>query len=47
MLSKKEIQKNRKILTATDESMADIFKVLGDVNRYRIFASLLNNQNSL
>lgn len=41
MLSKKEIQKSRKMLTVTDKSMAATFKVLGDVNRYRIFRVLV------
>lgn len=40
MLSKKEILKNRKILNETDTSMAAAFKILGDVNRYRIFRIL-------
>lgn len=41
MLSKKEIENNRKILTTADKSMATTFKVLGDVNRYRIFRVLV------
>lgn len=41
MPSDKEIQKNRKILNETDKSMAMVFKVLGDVNRYRIFRILV------
>ena len=41
MLSKKEIQKGRRILTAADKSMAATFNVLGDVNRYRIFRVLV------
>ena len=40
MLSEKEIQKNRKIFSETDKSMAAAFKVLSDVNRYRIFRIL-------
>lgn len=40
MLTKKEIQINRKILSETDEKMAAAFKVLSDVNRYRIFRIL-------
>lgn len=40
MLSKKEILKNRKIFSETDESMAAAFKALSDVNRYRIFRIL-------
>jgi DNA-binding transcriptional ArsR family regulator len=41
MLSKKEIQEGRRILTVADKSMAATFKVLGDVNRYRIFRVLV------
>jgi ArsR family transcriptional regulator, lead/cadmium/zinc/bismuth-responsive transcriptional repressor len=40
MLTKKEIQKNRKIFSETDKSTAAMFKVLSDVNRYRIFRIL-------
>ncbi|PIT87603.1 MAG: ArsR family transcriptional regulator [Candidatus Magasanikbacteria bacterium CG10_big_fil_rev_8_21_14_0_10_40_10] len=40
MLSKKEIQKNRKIFSETDKSMSEAFKVLSDINRYRIFRIL-------
>lgn len=40
MLSKKEIEKNRKIFSETDKNMATAFKVLSDVNRYRIFRML-------
>ncbi|MFA6427244.1 MAG: metalloregulator ArsR/SmtB family transcription factor [Candidatus Magasanikbacteria bacterium] len=40
MLSKKEIKENRKIFSETDKSMAASFKVLSDVNRYRIFRIL-------
>lgn len=40
MLSEKEIQKNRKIFSETDKSMAAAFKVLSEVNRYRIFRIL-------
>ncbi len=40
MLSEKEIQKNRTIFSETDKSMAASFKVLSDVNRYRIFRIL-------
>lgn len=40
MLSQKEIQKNRKILSESDKTMAAAFKVLSDVNRYRIFRIL-------
>ncbi|HAT03941.1 MAG TPA: hypothetical protein DCS29_04190 [Candidatus Magasanikbacteria bacterium] len=40
MISEKEIQKNRKIFSETDKSMAAAFKVLSDINRYRIFRIL-------
>lgn len=40
MLSEKEIRENRKILSETDKSMSAAFKVLSDVNRYRIFRIL-------
>lgn len=40
MLSEKEIRQNRKIFSETDKSMAAAFKVLSDVNRYRIFRIL-------
>ncbi len=40
MLSEKEILRNRRIFNETDESMAAAFKVLSDVNRYRIFRLL-------
>lgn len=40
MLSEKEIEKNRKIFSETDKNMAAAFKVLSDVNRYRIFRIL-------
>lgn len=41
MLSEKEIQNNLKILSDTDKRMAATFKVLSDVNRYRIFKILV------
>lgn len=41
MLSNSEIISNRKILNDTDKSMAATFKVLSDVNRYRIFRILV------
>lgn len=41
MLSAKELQKNRKILSKIDKSMTATFKVLSDVNRYRIFRILV------
>ena len=40
MPTEKEIQKNRKILSEDDKSIAAAFKVLSDVNRYRIFRIL-------
>jgi DNA-binding transcriptional ArsR family regulator len=40
MLSQKEILKNRAILSESDKNMAAAFKVLSDVNRYRIFRVL-------
>ncbi|MDP2631384.1 MAG: metalloregulator ArsR/SmtB family transcription factor [Candidatus Uhrbacteria bacterium] len=46
MLSQKEILRNRKTFTETDQTMAAVFKVLSDVNRYRIF-SLLAKQPKL
>lgn len=39
-LSEKEIQKNRKLFSETDKSMVAAFKVLSDLNRYRIFRVL-------
>ncbi len=41
MLSIKEIQKNRKIFNETDKIIVAAFKVLSDVNRYRIFRILV------
>lgn len=40
MLSEKEIENNRTIFSETDKHMAAAFKVLSDVNRYRIFRIL-------
>lgn len=40
MMSEKEIQANRNILSENDKKMAAAFKVLSDVNRYRIFRIL-------
>src|SRR3989339_1994986 len=40
MLSSKEIKENRKIFSETDKSMVTAFKVLSDLNRYRIFRIL-------
>lgn len=41
MLSQKAILKNRKVFSKIDKSMAAAFKVLSDVNRYRIFRLLV------
>jgi DNA-binding transcriptional ArsR family regulator len=46
MLTAKEINKNRKIFNESDKTMAADFKVLSDVNRYRIFR-LLTEQSKL
>jgi DNA-binding transcriptional ArsR family regulator len=43
MLNEKEIQKNRKIFSETDKNMAAAFKVLSDVNRFRIFRILVEH----
>lgn len=40
MLTPKEIQAKRNLLSETDKNMAMAFKVLSDVNRYRIFRIL-------
>lgn len=40
MLSQKEILQNRAILSEGDKKMAAAFKVLSDINRYRIFRVL-------
>jgi DNA-binding transcriptional ArsR family regulator len=40
MLSKKEIQSNRKLFSESDKSMVAAFKVLSEINRYRIFRIL-------
>lgn len=40
MISEQEAQKKRKIFSETDQSVAAMFKVLSDVNRYRIFRFL-------
>lgn len=40
ILTKKEIQQNRRIFSETDKIMAATFKTLSDVNRYRIFRIL-------
>lgn len=44
MLDKKEILKKRKMFSETDKSMAAAFKVLSDVNRYRIFRILAEHE---
>lgn len=41
MLSEKELLRNRTILSETDQQMAATFKVLSDLNRYRIFRILV------
>lgn len=41
MLSKQMIQEHRKLLNEDDKNMAATFKVLSDVNRYRIFRILV------
>lgn len=41
MVSQKEILKNRKTFSETDKSIAAVFKVLSDVNRYRTFRILI------
>ncbi len=43
MLTTKEIRKNREIFSDTDDVMAETFKVLGVVNRYRIFRILVQH----
>lgn len=40
-MNEKSIQKNILIIRAMDEKMAATFKVLSDVNRYRIFRILV------
>lgn len=40
MISKKDIQQNRKLFSEVDKSMVAAFKVLSDINRYRIFRVL-------
>ncbi|KKQ70875.1 MAG: ArsR family transcriptional regulator [Candidatus Peregrinibacteria bacterium GW2011_GWC2_39_14] len=40
MLTEKELKKNREIFNESDKSMAEAFKVLSDVNRYRMFRVL-------
>lgn len=41
MLNAEQVLEQRKILSETDEKMAATFKVLSDVNRYRIFRLLV------
>ena len=41
MLSIQEVSKNRQTFSETDQSIAGVFKVLSDVNRYRIFRLLI------
>lgn len=45
MLTPKEIQAKRNLLSETDKNMAAAFKVLSDVNRYRIFRILADQPN--
>lgn len=40
MISEEEAEERRKIFSKTDRSIAAVFKVLSDVNRYRIFRFL-------
>lgn len=40
MITEKEIQQNRRIFSDVDQNMAAAFKVLSDVNRYRMFRVL-------
>lgn len=40
MLSAKEIQQHRKLFNETDKKMVAAFKVLSDMNRYRMFRVL-------
>ena len=41
MLSVQEVSKNRQAFNETDQNIAGVFKVLSDVNRYRIFRLLI------
>lgn len=40
MLNEKEIKNKRKLFSETDKAMVTSFKVLSDINRYRIFRIL-------
>jgi DNA-binding transcriptional ArsR family regulator len=40
MFGHKDIQTNRKLFSESDKSMVAVFKVLSDINRYRIFRIL-------
>lgn len=40
MLTPEEIQAKRNLLSETDNKMVEAFKVLSDINRYRIFRIL-------
>ena len=40
MISEKEVRENRKLFSETDKNMIAMFKVLSDLNRYRIFRLL-------
>ncbi len=41
MLTKKEIEQNRKFLNKSDHHFAAALKALGDINRFRIFRMLI------
>lgn len=43
MMNPKEIKKTREMFSDTDDVMAETFKVLGVVNRYRIFRVLVQH----
>lgn len=43
MLKIKVIKKIRKLIKPTDNDFAQVFKVLGDINRFRIFHILSNH----
>ena len=40
MITEKKVKMKRKVLSETDKGIAAVFKVLSDVNRYRIFIFL-------
>ncbi len=43
MLNEKEIKKSRELLTRVDKNMVVAFKALSDVNRFRIFCTLVQH----